>query len=88
MTSMSVISSPGAAQEAILRNEYDSQGRVITQTLKGFGSFHIEYIATNGMYNSQVKVTTPLGDVLDIRIGPNFYVARSQQVLFPAIPRQ
>lgn len=87
MTLMSVISSPGAAQEAILRNEYDSWGRVVTQTLKGIGSFHIEYLATNGTYNSHVKVTSPLGDVLDIRIGTNLYVARSQHVRFPPIPR-
>lgn len=87
MTSMSVISSPGAPQETILTNEYDSRGRVITQTLKGVGSFHIEYIATNGSYNSQMEVTTPLGDVLDIRIGTNLYVARSQHVQFAVAPR-
>lgn len=87
MTLMSVISSPGAAPEAVLRNEYDSRGRVITQTLKGVGSFHIEYVATNGTYNSHVKVTTPLGDVLDIRIGTNVYVARSQHVRFAATAR-
>jgi YD repeat-containing protein len=87
MTSMSVISSPGAAQEAVLRNEYDSRGRVITQTLKGIGSFHIEYVATNGTYNTQVKVTTSLGDVLDIRIGTDLYVARSQHVQYAAAAR-
>lgn len=87
MTLMSVISSPGAAPEAVLRNEYDSRGRVITQTLKGVGSFHIEYVATNGTYNSHVKVTTPLGDVLDIRTGTNVYVARSQHVRFAAVAR-
>lgn len=86
MTSMSVIRHPGAAPEIVLNNEYDSRGRVITQTLKGIGSFHIQYVATNGSYNSQVKVTTPLGDVLNIRIGTNLYVARSQHVRFAAVP--
>ncbi|HEY2913922.1 MAG TPA: hypothetical protein VGK21_11225 [Candidatus Angelobacter sp.] len=87
MTSMSVIRSPGAEQEVILKNEYDSRGRVITQTLKGIGSFRIQYVATNGRYNFQVKVTTPAGDVLDIRIGTDLYVVRSQQVQFPAMTR-
>ncbi|HEV7673256.1 MAG TPA: hypothetical protein VGQ12_01870 [Candidatus Angelobacter sp.] len=88
MTSMSVISSPGAAQETILKNEYDSRGRVITQTLKGVGSFHIEYASSAERYSSRVKVTTPAGDVLDISIGSNSYVARSQHVQFPAVPQQ
>ena len=87
MTLMSVISSPGAPQETILKNEYDSRGRVITQTLKGIGSFHFEYLATTGGYSSQVKVTTPAGDVLSISIGQNRYVARSQHVQFAAIAR-
>ena len=86
MTSMSVISSPGAAQETVLKNEYDSRGRVITQTLKGIGSFHIEYLAVTDGYSSRVKVTTPAGDVLEISIGSNSYVARSQHVQFPSIP--
>jgi YD repeat-containing protein len=88
MTSMSVISSPGASQETILKNEYDSRGRVVTQTLKGVGSFHIEYPSNTQGYSSRVKVTTPAGDVLDISIGSNSYVARSQHVQFPAIPQQ
>jgi YD repeat-containing protein len=87
MTSMSVISSPGAASETILKNEYDSRGRVITQTLKGIGSFHVEYVAPTGGYNSKVKVTTPAGNVLNINIGQNQYVARSQQVRFAAMPQ-
>jgi YD repeat-containing protein len=88
MTSMSVISSPGASPETILKNEYDSRGRVIAQTLKGVGSFHIEYVSNTEGYSSRVKVTTPAGDVLDISIGSNSYVARSQHMQFPAIPRQ
>lgn len=88
MTSMSVIRSPGAAQEAILKNEYDSHGRVITQTLKDVGSFHMEYISNTGGYSSRVKLTTPAGNVLDINIGSNLYVARSRHVQFPAMPRQ
>ncbi len=88
MTSISVISGPGASREAILKNEYDSRGRVITQTLKGIGSFHIEYLATTGGYSSQVKVTTPAGDVLSISIGENRYVARSQHVQFAAAARR
>jgi len=87
MTSLSVISRPGAAQETILKNEYDARGRVITQTLKGIGSFHIEYIAVTGGYNSHVKVTTPSGDVLNISIGQNEYVAHSQQVQYAAAAR-
>jgi YD repeat-containing protein len=83
MTSMSVIRRPGAAPELVLTNEYDSRGRVITQTLRGIGSFHIDYLATTGGYSSQVKVTTPAGEVLSISIGQNQYVARSEQVQFP-----
>ncbi|HEV8492022.1 MAG TPA: RHS repeat domain-containing protein, partial [Candidatus Angelobacter sp.] len=86
MTSMSVIRNPGAGPETILTNEYDSHGRVITQTLKGIGSYHIEYVATAGGYSSQVKVTTPAGEVLNISIGRNIYVARSEHVQFPALP--
>jgi len=88
MTSMSVISSPGAAPELVLANEYDSLGRVITQTLRGIGSFHIEYLANTGGYSLQVKVTTPAGEVLSISIGQNQYVARSQSVRFAAVPRR
>jgi YD repeat-containing protein len=88
MTSMSVIRSTGAAPETILTNEYDSHGRVITQTLKGIGSYHIEYLATAGGYNTQVKVTTPAGEVLNISIGQNIYVARSEHVRFPVVPRR
>lgn len=88
MTLMSVISRPGAAQETILKNEYDSRGRVITQTLKDVGTFHIEYMSKAGGYNPRVKVTTPSGEVLDIRIGSNEYVARSQHVQFAAVPRR
>ena len=87
MTSMSVISSPGASQETILKNEYDSRGRVITQTLKGVGSFHMEYVSNTAGYSSRVRVTLPSGEVLDISIGSNSYVARSQHVQFRAIPR-
>ena len=87
MTSISVINRPGAAQETVLKNEYDSRGRVITQTLKGIGSFHIEYIAVTGGYSAQVKVTTPSGDVLNISFGQNGYVARSQHVQFAAMAR-
>lgn len=88
MTSMSVIRSTGAAPETILTNEYDSRGRIITQTLKGIGSYHIDYLATAGGYNSRVKVTTPAGEVLNISIGQNLYVARSEHVQFPAMPRR
>jgi YD repeat-containing protein len=88
MTSMSVIRRPGAAPELVLTNEYDSRGRVITQTLRGIGSFHIEYLATTGGYSSQIKVTTPAGEVLSISIGQNQYVARSQNVRFAAVPRR
>jgi YD repeat-containing protein len=88
MTSMSVISSPGASQEIVLKNEYDSRGRVITQTLTGIGSFHIEYISNTERYSPRVKLTTPAGEVLDIRIGSNSYVARSQHLQFPARRQQ
>ncbi|HEY2362685.1 MAG TPA: hypothetical protein VGK36_16305, partial [Candidatus Angelobacter sp.] len=87
MTSISLISRSGSSPEAILKNEYDSKGRVITQTLNDVGSFHIEYLSNTEGYSSRVKVTTPLGDVLDIRIGTDLYVVRSQQVRFPAMPR-
>ena len=87
MTSMSVISSPGASPETILKNEYDSRGRVTTQTLKGVGSFHMEYVSDTKGHSSRVKVTLPSADVLDIRIGSNFYVARNQHVQFRAIPQ-
>jgi YD repeat-containing protein len=88
MTSMLVISRPGATPEVILKNEYDSRGRVITQTLKGIGSFRIEYRSNTVGYSSRVKLTTPAGDVLDISIGSNSYVARNQHVQFPAISRR
>ncbi|HEY2169763.1 MAG TPA: hypothetical protein VGJ30_09075 [Candidatus Angelobacter sp.] len=88
MTSVSVISRPGAPQETILKNEYDSRGRVITQTLKSVGSFHIEYVSNTVGHSSRVKLTTPADDVLDISIGSNSYVARSQHVQFPATPQQ
>lgn len=88
MTSMSVLRSAGAAPETVLTNEYDSRGRVITQTLHGIGSYHIEYVATAGVYSTRVKVTTPAGEVLNISIGQNQYVARSEHVQFPALARQ
>jgi len=88
MTSMSVIRRPGAAPELVLANEYDSRGRVITQTLRGIGSFHIEYLANTGGYSLQVKVTTPAGEVLSISIGQNQYVAHSQHVQYAAVPRR
>jgi hypothetical protein len=61
---------------------------VITQTLNGIGSYHIEYVATAGRYSSQVKVTTPAGEVLNISIGQDIYVAHSEHVQFPALPRR
>jgi YD repeat-containing protein len=87
MTSISVLRSAGAAPETILTNEYDSRGRVITQTLNGIGSYHIDYLATAGGYNYRVKVTTPAGEVLHISIGQNQYVARSEHMQFPAVRR-
>ncbi|HEY1527832.1 MAG TPA: hypothetical protein VGH51_16485 [Candidatus Angelobacter sp.] len=87
MTSMSVIRRTGAEPERVLTTKYDSQGRVITQTLGGIGSFQIEYIATTDGYSSRIKVTTPTGDGLNISIGENLYVARSERVRFPALPR-
>jgi len=87
MTSMSVIRRPGAAPELVLTNKYDSRGRVIMQTLNGIGSFQLEYVGTVGDYSSYVKVTTPSGDVLKIRIGRDRYVARSQHVQYAAAAR-
>ena len=87
MTSMSVIRTAGAAPETVLTNEYDSHGRVITQTLNGIGSYHIDYVATAGPYSTRVKVTTPAGEVLNISIGQNMYVAHSGPVRFPTVAR-
>jgi YD repeat-containing protein len=87
MTSMSVIRQSGEEPEVVLTNKYDSRGRVITQTLKGIGSFHVEYVADTAGQSSQVKVTTPSGGVLNISIGENRYVARSQHVQYAAAAR-
>jgi hypothetical protein len=57
------------------------------QTLNGIGSFQLEYVGTVGDYSSYVKVTTPSGDVLKIRIGRDRYVARSQHVQYAAAAR-
>ena len=87
MTSMSVVRSSGAAPETILANEYDSRGRVVKQTLSGIGSYQIEYLATAAGYSTKLRITTPAGDVLNVSIGPNQYVARSAAVQFPAVQR-
>jgi YD repeat-containing protein len=87
MTSMSVIRSAGAAPETVLANEYDSRGRVVKQTFSGIGSYQIEYLATAAGYSTKLKITTPAGDVLNVSIGPNQYVARSVAVQFQAVPR-
>ena len=87
MTSISVVRRAGAAPETILTNEYDSLGRVVKETLAGIGSYQIEYVAMVDGHASQLKITTPEGDVLNISIGQQNYVARSTQVRFPALPR-
>lgn len=87
MTSMSVIRRPGAEPETILTNEYDSRGRVIKQTLSGIGSYQIEYLAAVAGYSTKLKITTPAGEVLNVRIGQNQYVARSEHTQFAAVPR-
>ena len=87
MTSMSVIRRPGAEAETILTNKYDPRGRVIKQTLAGIGSYQIEYLTAVAGYSTKLKITTPAGEVLNVRIGQNQYVARSEHTQFPAVPR-
>jgi YD repeat-containing protein len=88
MTSMSVATRPGAAPETILANEYDSEGRVITQTLAGVGLYKIQYLAVTGGYSSQLRITTPEGEVLNVSVGQHSYVVRSTHVRFPALSQR
>jgi YD repeat-containing protein len=87
MTSVSVVRKPGAAPETILTNEYDSQGRVVKQTLAGVGSYQIQYIATQGRDSSELKLTDPAGQAFRISIGLNAWIARAKPVKFHAALR-
>jgi YD repeat-containing protein len=84
MTSITVVRTPGAAPENVLTNEYDSQGRVVRQTLAGAGTYDIQYLATRDEYASELRVTNPAGQVLRISVGNDDYVARTKPIRFPA----
>lgn len=87
MTSMSVVRAPGATPEKILANEYDSSGRLTKQTLSGIGSYRMVYRAMTNGYVSQLDLTIPSGEVLNIATGASAYVIRSEHVQFRALLR-
>jgi YD repeat-containing protein len=87
MTSMSVVSGPGARPKAVITSEYDAKGRVTQLTLAGVGAYKIQYAANNGDHATAWKVTTPEGKVLSIFTysGENLYIAHSATIRFPAV---
>jgi YD repeat-containing protein len=85
MTAVSVVRKTGAPAETILANEYDSQGRVVKQTMAGGRSYEIHYIAARGRYTTEVDLTDPAGQVSRIRIGDNAWVAHLRPVRFHAV---
>ena len=88
MTSVSVMRKPGTEPETILTNEYDSQGRVVKQTLAGVGSYKLEYIASNRGASSEVKLTDPSGRIVTIAVGQNVWIARTTPVRYHAVLRR
>jgi YD repeat-containing protein len=86
VTQMSVVRKPDDLPAVVLRNEYDSSGRVIEQTLADGGVYRIEYgAASNNPSNRNVKVTEPSGRVLDVTRTSDFaYVVRTNSIRFPA----
>jgi len=83
MTSVSVVRHPGASPQTILTNEYDSLGRIVKQTLRGIGTYQIEYVTTVDGQAKWLRLATPDGETLDISIGHENYIARSSSIRFP-----
>ena len=57
---------------------------MVTQTLRGVGSYQIKYLASAEGYASQVQVTTLDGEVINIHIEESHYVASSESVRLPS----
>ena len=85
MTSVSVVTAPGAHPEQIISIEYDARGRVVKLTLTGLGTYAIEYLATNGQYATDLHVTDPDGQILHMTIDADDYVVHAQAVRFPRV---
>jgi YD repeat-containing protein len=84
MTSLSVIRHPGDLPATILRNEYDSAGRIVHQTLSGIGEYRMEYTMGSSNEATHVKVTEPSGRVLEIT-RPGDYAVHAAPVRFAAV---
>jgi YD repeat-containing protein len=89
MTSVSVIQKRGGPPETVLTNEYDSQGRVVKQTVAGVGTYSVQYVVIRDKYAYELKVTDPAGRVLRITLGDgdDNYVARTTPIRFMAARR-
>jgi YD repeat-containing protein len=86
LTSVSVAHRAGDPSALILRNEYDSAGRVQRQTLAGGHATSIEYLPNGRNSRDKVKVTDPAGRVLEIeRSSDVAYVVRTTPIRFPIV---
>jgi YD repeat-containing protein len=84
MISISVMRRPGEAPRPLVTNEYDSQGRVVRQTLLDGSVYEMKYGPIVGGHISQVQLKEPSGRVLYITLRRSDYVARTGSIRFPA----
>lgn len=88
MTEVAVMRKPGARPETILSNEYNSQGRVVKQTLAGLGIYKIQYVGSNNNHASEWRITLPDGKVWKVEeTEDETYVVHSGNVRFAAVER-
>ena len=85
MTAVSISPRPGESPRTILKNDYDSSGRIVRQILADGSTYRIEYLDIGRNHVREVKVTDPAGHTLDLTIGDKDYTARSLLVRYPAV---
>jgi YD repeat-containing protein len=83
MQSISVAPHAGAEFEQILAVEYDSGGRVVKETLRGIGTYQIQYVVDAEEHVSSLQITTPEGEILEFTVGQKSYLVRSAKTQFP-----
>ena len=83
MQSISVAPHAGAEFEQILAIEYDSGGRVVKQTIRGIGTYQIQYVVDSEGHVSSSQITTPEGEILVLAVGQKNYLVRNTKIQFP-----
>ena len=85
MTSVAVARKPSETPQTLLRNEYDSSGRLVRHTVTGVGMYRIEYLSMTDSISNELRITDPEGVVWNIVFTDEGYTAHTLPVRFPAI---